>query len=437
MKIKSKELSFAQVKALPEAKPIVPKKPNLFFRSLVRLASIPDLRAVKFSFTDSRREELKDQPSLILMNHSSFLDLEIASRIFYPKPYAIICTSDGFVGKKWLLRNLGCIPTRKFVTNPGLISEIRYALSVLCESVLMYPEASYSFDGTATPLPRRMGVLLKRLKAPVTLVKARGSFLRDPLYNGLQKRKVEASAEVSTLFTPQELSEKTVEEIDSILDQAFSYDHFADQRERGIEISETFRADHLERVLYKCPYCGKEGFAKGEGILWRCDACGAEVELDPFGALKAKNRPDRFESIPQWYRWEREEVKKEIENGSYRLETPVRIGIMKDYKAIYFVGFGELIHDCGGFRLTGCAGALSYLQPPAASYGLYSDFYWYEIGDVICIGNSDMLYYCFPEKQGVVAKARLAAEELYKRAKGSRRTACETGSGESSKRRPG
>lgn len=36
-----------------------------------------------------------------------------------------------------------------------------YCLKDLKSSVLMYPEASYSFDGTCTALPRKMGVLLK------------------------------------------------------------------------------------------------------------------------------------------------------------------------------------------------------------------------------------------------------------------------------------
>ena len=33
---------------------------------------------------------------------------------------------------------------------------------------------------------------------------------------------------------------------------------------------------------------------------------------------------------------------------------------------------------------------------------------------MICIGNHDALYYCFPKDGDVVAKTRLAAEELYK-----------------------
>ena len=78
------------------------------------------------------------------------------------------------------------------------------------------------------------------------------------------------------------------------------------------------------------------------------------------------------------------------------------------------VGTGRLIHDNSGFTLTGCNGLLNYTQPPHSSYGLYADYFWYEIGDVIGIGNNEFSYFCFPKGNVSVAKARLAAEELYK-----------------------
>ena len=60
-------------------------------------------------------------------------------------------------------------------------------------------------------------------------------------------------------------------------------------------------------------------------------------------------------------------------------------------------------------------GGLDYTQEPKVSYSLYADYYWYEIADVICIGNSKALYYCLPKEKGdIVAKTRLATEELYK-----------------------
>ena len=42
---------------------------------------------------------------------------------------------------------------------------------------------------------------------------------------------------------------------------------------------------------------------------------------------------------------------------------------------------------------------------------------------MICIGNTDALYYCFPKGSDVVTKTRLATEELYKLKKHRRQPA--------------
>ena len=87
-------------------------------------------------------------------------------------------------------------------------------------------------------------------------------------------------------------------------------------------------------------------------------------------------------------------------------------------KCVYRVGEGRLVHTTEGFHLTGCDGQIDYKLKPQKSYSLYSDYYWYEIGDMISIGDTKIQYYCFPKNQeNVVAKTRLAAEELYKMVK--------------------
>ena len=263
MKIKTRQKSYDAVMALPKGKHRQPRKPSLLLHTAIRVASIFDLLATRFSYTSEGMEKVGKQPCLILMNHSSFIDLMIVSKIFYPKPYGIVCTSDGFVGKEWLMRFLGCIPTQKFVSDISLIRDMAYMLKEKKASVLMYPEASYSFDGTATALPRKLGVLLKKLGVPVVSVTTYGAFSRDPLYNCLQKRKVKVSAHVKCLLTPEEIKGKTVAELDAILDEAFSFDNFKWQQENGVEITEGFRADGLERILYKCPHCGAEGEMEG------------------------------------------------------------------------------------------------------------------------------------------------------------------------------
>ena len=413
MKIKTKKLSYEKVMALPRPKHRNPLKPMFLLQLVVRVLAIFDLLPTKFTYKTHGMEQIgKKEPCLILMNHSSFIDLKIASRIFFPKPYGIVCTSDGFVGKNWLMRLLGCIPTQKFVSDMTLIRDMEYLLKKKRVSVLMYPEASYSFDGTATPLPRKMGILLKKLGVPVVTVITQGAFARDPLYNCLQKRKVRVRADVTCLATAQQVKEMSVAQLDELLDKAFSFDNFRYQQENRIAVDEPFRADGLNRILYRCPHCESEGNTVGKGITLTCKHCGAEYTLDEYGYLQAENAA--FTHIPDWYAWERQQVRKELEEGTYRLEKDVQIGMLVDTKALYMVGSGKLIHDENGFLLTGCDGKLRYEQGPLACYGLYSDYYWYEIGDVICIGNRDALYYCFPEGGDVVAKTRLAAEELYK-----------------------
>lgn len=36
------------------------------------------------------------------------------------------------------------------------------------------------------------------------------------------------------------------------------------------------------------------------------------------------------------------------------------------------------------------------------------------MGDVICVGDKNALYYCFPREKDVVTRTRLAAEEMYR-----------------------
>ncbi len=138
-----------------------------------------------------------------------------------------------------------------------------------------------------------------------------------------------------------DIAEKSTDEINEIIAEQFSFDHFRWQQENT-----------------------KNGYIK---------------------ALEGKTE---INHIPDWYSWERECVKKEIDEGLYSLE---------------------------GFELTGADGKLDYKQKPERSYSLNSDFYWYEKGNVINIGNKDMQFYCIPRDSGdIVAKARLATEEMYK-----------------------
>ena len=420
MKTTVKAMDYDQVMTLPRPQHKHPRKPNLFWRTLIRFLSIFGMMGTKFRYETEGFEKIsKDEPCLILMNHSCFQDMEVAYKILYPRPMNIVATNDGFIGffglMPWLMRTIGCIPTQKFVSDLRLVQDMQYCFKTLKSSVLMYPEAGYSFDGTATTLPAKMGILLKKYDVPVIMIETFGAFGRNPLYNELKiRRHVPITAKARVLYTREEIKEKSVRELSEGVEAAFGFDHFRWQREQGLKIYQDFRADGLHRILYKCTDCGAEGRMEGRGTVITCKHCGKQWELTENGELKALEGETKISHIPDWYRWEREQVREEILAGSYCLDSDVEIAMQVDYKAIYKVGRGHLTHDNAGFHLTGCDGRLDYLQKPQAHYSLYADYYWYEIADVICIGDADVHYFCFFENGEPVAKIRLAAEEMYK-----------------------
>ena len=415
MKVKHGASYEELLKKIPKKK-MKPSKPSKLLGGLIRLVSIPDLAATNFTYKKIDMDRLGEhEPCLILMNHSSFIDLKIANKLLYPRKYNIVTTSDGFIGRNFLMRHIGCIPTKKFVGDVSLLHDMMYAVKRYNSSILMYPEASYSFDGTATPLPNSLGRCIKILGLPVIMIKTEGAFTRDPLYNNLQLRRVNVSATMEYLLSPDEINSMRSSDINRLLDEKFSFDNFLWQKENGVKVSEHFRADSLNRVLYKCPNCYAEGETVGKGTTLTCNACGKVYEMLEDGSMRATEGESEFSHIPDWYRWERECVKKEIEDGTYNLDVDVNICVMIDTDCIYDIGVGHLTHNTEGFHLTGGDGELDYFQKPLASYSLYADYYWYKLGDIICIGNNDILYYCFPKtERDVVAKTRLAAEELYK-----------------------
>ena len=415
MKIKIKDATLSYALEQSKGWKLKPKKPNILFRTLLKIVSMPELLATKFSLKKIGMEKLsKKEPCLFLMNHSSFIDLKIASHILYPRPFNIICTLDGIVGKKWLMRNLGCVPTRKFVPDPTIVKDMNYCLKTLKTSVLMYPEAGYTFDGTAVALPESLGKCVKLLGVPVVMIKTYGAFLRDPLYNNLQKRKIKVSADMEYLLSPADLKTLSVDEINSVIKKAFDFDGFKWQKENAIKITESFRADGLERVLYKCPACGTENEMVGKGVTITCKKCQKTYELTEDGSIKAINGITEFDHVPNWYAWQRDCVREEILAKKYGFSTEVDVYALTGNKALYRLGEGVLTHGENGFNLNALGGEIDFNQPPLYSHSLNADYFWYEIGDVICIGNNEISYYCFPKEKFSVAKTRLATEELYK-----------------------
>ena len=82
MKIKTKNMPYETVMALPRPKHRKPLRPMWLLTLVVRILSIFDLLPTKFTYEKHGMDKLDPkEPVLILMNHSCFLDLMALERM--------------------------------------------------------------------------------------------------------------------------------------------------------------------------------------------------------------------------------------------------------------------------------------------------------------------------------------------------------------------
>ena len=365
-----------------------------------------------------RMEGLKP-PYILLSNHMYFVDFYLQFIATFPHRVNTIATIDGYYRRPFLMEWLGCMCKRKFTTDVSLVRSVRKVLHKYGDILCMYPEARYSPAGTTSILPDSLAKLVKLQKVPVVVLLHHGNYLHTPFWNYRQPRKVPLCTTMTQVLTAQEVQEKSVEEIAAILRQALDYDEYRWQREQGIRIAEPFRAEGLHKILYQCPHCGTESRMESKGARLTCAACGKTWEMDELGQLRALEGETEFSHIPDWFEWERSQVRAQLEAGTYQFADDVEVYSLVEPWKFRKLGMARLTHDGeNGLVLQGSYNGRDYCicRPPLSTYGLHVeyDYCYLRPEDCVDISTEDDSLYCYPVRPNVVTKLSFAVEELYK-----------------------
>ena len=357
-------------------------------------------------------------PYLLLSNHMSFVDFEMVSLGTYPHRVNNVVNIDGFYMRAWLLEWIGAICTRKFTTDLHLVKSIRKVLErgdVLC----MYPEARYSPAGTTSYLPESLGMLVKKSKVPVVIALHHGNYLHSPFWNFRKKRKVPLYTTFTKLWDPEDLEKLSVEEINAGLKEALTYDEYKYQKDNGILITEPYRAEGLNKILYQCPNCKTEHKMSSSGAEIVCEECGKRWYMNEDGSLTANDGNTEFSHIPDWFEWEREQVRAEILSGNYHFEDKVEVYSLPRCYKYHPLGFAKLTHDPeNGFVLEGHYREKDYRiqRTPLQTNSLHVEYDFLRIKpfDLVDISTENDSFYCYTLKKDVITKLAFATEEIYK-----------------------
>lgn len=398
-----------------------PVRTKWYLRPLTYILSAPDVRKHKTKITKTRTEGLKP-PYLMLCNHNSFLDFKVLTKAIFPKRANYVVAIDGFIGREKLLRNVGCICKRKFTSDIILVKQLKQVLKN-GDIAVIYPEARYSLCGTTAVLPESLGKLCKVMKVPVVTFICHGNHVTSPFWNLHDRGIKPTEAEMTLLYTPEELAEASVEEINKKLVEAFQYDDYKWQKERGLKTKYKKRAEGLQKILYQCPACRTEFRMETEGTKLRCAACKKTWVLSELNELSAESGETEFSHIPDWYEWERANVRAEVEAGTYTSgELDVHVDSLPNAKGYVRLGNGKMVHDEQGFRVWGTDDqgmAFSMEIPAKTQYSVHIEYeYLGKYGDCVDLNTLQDTWYVYPHGQDfAVTKMALATEEIYQKIK--------------------
>lgn len=405
------------------------KKPIKPWRVLMPIewgGSLPPLLFMRHKLKKVNCKGLK-KPYIVLSNHASFVDFQVNVKATFPNRSHWVISIEEFIGREWLFRLIGGIPKRKFTQGSVMVKHILTAIRKNKKIVTIYPEARFSLAGINEDIGKALGKLVKMADVPVVVLNQNGNFLRSPQWNKHPYRKVPLEATFTCVANLDEVRSLSAEEIQEKIEKAFVYDDYKWQLDNKIQIKCKKRAHNLHKILYQCPVCKKEFTMDSKDDKIWCEHCKTEWEMDYYGQLHCINGDDTFNHVPDWYRWERENVKEEVRSGNYYFEDTVRIDeLVSSRIGFETIGEAKMVHDYNGITLTSdIKGQEFYLNKPIesmASVHIEYDFKKRGVkqpADAIDIATLDNTWFVFPQTaKNPLTKIHFAVEELYKMKKG-------------------
>ena len=414
------------------------KKENLY------LGPRKQNRIVKFAFTTATKlvygkNKVKyfyermdhpdfQEPHIVLCNHMNRLDfLFLTSKLRRKRKFNYVIAIDAVMDaeeitkflQKFLMRNYGAIIKRKFTSDLRLIKNIKKSVKDLEQDLILYPEARFSLEGRLSTLPDSLGKMIKLFGFPVETCTMHGNYIRFPQWHKrIVKDKFPLIANIRGLLTKEEINNLSVDEINQRIHDALYFNEYQYALENNIRITDERRAEGLHRILYQCPCCKEEFTMKSEGTKVWCNNCKNEWNYNEDLTLTNLTGSDTFTSVPEWFDWEREEVRNQVRNKTYHFDDEVIVYGLPNVKKWVKLGKGHLTHSVDeGFKFVYNDGEkdIEIIRKPIEMYSCHIEYQYRKFGDCLDIStDEDTFFVNSVNHDNVLTKFHFATEEIYR-----------------------
>ena len=396
----------------------IPPKQNFFLMPLIWLLCRLFTLGTGLKINKVNMKGVKP-PFIVLGSHHAWMDFYVTPLALFPYRANYVSELEGFeFFGEWIYRQIGCLGTRKFVNDIALVQNIKRVLDRK-GIIVIYPEARYANVGTNTDIPLSVSKMAKKFGVPVVGLNMHGNYLQSPIWNTRKRKGVKLEAELRMLIQGEEIKGMTLEDIHKTISGYLSYDEYQWQYDKKMAISSSFRAEGLHKALYRCPECETDYSTDSSGAEIFCKKCGSRYYMNEYGRMLKDGAENRFSHIPSWYEWERSCVHREIDEGTYSLDTEVRIHALPNAVNFINCGTGRLIHDKNGFSLTfrdyGDEEEKTLEFPPSSMISVHTEYDYRKMGQCITLSTLENTYFLFPNSSEFNAtKIQFATEYLYR-----------------------
>ena len=325
-------------------------------------------------------------PAIIVATHTSDVDHILSALTLFPiRPTYIV--SEHFLHNQKtakLLKLMHVISKKMFTPDVSTIINIMRAKSENAV-IVIFPEGRLSCYGHTLPVADGTAELIKKLGVDLYSWRAEGAYLTFPKWRDKgDDRPGKINASVKKLLSADEVRDMDVCEIKRITEEAILHDD--ELAMQGVEYKSDDIARGVDKILFKCPKCMKEGTITAKDGHIRCE-CGLDAKLDSFYRLT--DAP--FERINEWFEWQQNSI--DVENE--KLSSKARLGCCGcDGYMDAEAGSGEIYIDKDVFTLSGVMhGEKIEFSMPSEKICAFP----VTPGDHFDIYHDDKLIYVYPE----------------------------------------
>ncbi len=411
---KKKNLDYSNIAHYNfKRKPIRPTPLIWVVRLVVKLMLLK--RKTKVTYLNGAKKKLK-KPHLILANHCAFNDFYMFFKAFTSNKINYVVALDAFNDiSDFIMRIIGAFPTRKFITDIAMLKNFKYCVNELKDSVLLYPESRYSLDGTLSWTPDSMGKFVKFLKVPVIAYNLSGSYIGDPQWNKYKQDYLPMEATASLIIKEEEIDSLSVEEINERIRNALAFNDWEYLKNCGKELKYKDRAHNLNALLYQCPHCKTEFKMQGEGSTLTCLECGVKYQMKTNGVLFNENGETIFDNVPDWFKWQRANVKEQVRSGKYLMESDCDVYTMPHAQGFVPQGKGTLYQDSEKtilkVTLYGEEKVIEYTGLTLES--VHIEYAYKDVGDMFDFSiPNDSIWLHPTNRRDILTKVSIATEEI-------------------------